>query len=113
MLKGVEANRIYELSEKEAGPAPVASPLKAVDSTFFADASDRIQHTHHDEPFDDYARQPLLPRKLSQAGPGVAWVDLDGDGWEDLVVSAGRGGRTGVIAAATNDLLALRRGSAK
>src|SRR5262249_50232142 len=43
-------------------------------------------------PFDDFARQPLLPRKLSQAGPGVAWFDLDGDGHDELFVGSGRGG---------------------
>jgi hypothetical protein len=51
---------------------------------------------HHEEPFDDFARQPLLPRKLSQLGPGLAWYDLDGDGWEDLVIASGRGGRLAV-----------------
>lgn len=35
--------------------------------------------------------QPLLPRRLSQLGPGVAWCDLNGDGRDDLVIGAGRG----------------------
>ena len=38
-------------------------------------------------PFDDYARQPLLPATLDKLGPDIAWGDLDGDGDEDLVVS--------------------------
>jgi hypothetical protein len=50
-----------------------------------------------DEPFDDFGRQPLLPRKLSQLGPGVTWFDFNGDGWEDLFVGAGRGGRLAVF----------------
>ena len=37
-------------------------------------------------------RQPLLPNRLSQLGPGVSWHDLDGDGWDDLFVTSGRGG---------------------
>ena len=28
---------------------------------------------------NDFERQPLLPRKLSQLGPGVSWFDVDGD----------------------------------
>ena len=36
-----------------------------------------LNHTHVEEPFDDYTRQPLLPRKLSQLGPGVTWADVD------------------------------------
>ena len=42
-------------------------------------------------------RQPLLPRKLSQLGPGVAWCDIDGDGWEDLVIGSGYGGKMAVF----------------
>jgi hypothetical protein len=35
----------------------------------------------------------LLPRRLSQLGPGVAWTDFDEDGWDDLLVAGGKGGR--------------------
>ena len=38
----------------------------------------------------------LLPKKLSQLGPGVAWGDIDGNGWDDLVIGSGKGGRLGV-----------------
>ena len=38
-----------------------------------------------------------MSRRLSQLGPGVAWCDLNGDGWEDLVIGSGRGGRLGVF----------------
>ena len=64
---------------------PHASPL-------FEDASSLLAHTHVEEPFDDFERQPLLPNRLSQLGPGVCWHDLDGDGWEDLFVGSGKGG---------------------
>ena len=63
----------------------------------FVDVSELIRHTHIDEPFDDFQRQPLLPRKLSQLGPGVAWFDFDGDGWEGLIVGSGRGGTLAVF----------------
>ena len=59
----------------------------------FEDVSERLGHHHQDEPFDDFARQPLLPKRLSQLGPGVCWWDVDGDGWEDLIIGSGKGGQ--------------------
>jgi len=59
----------------------------------FEDVSRLVQHTHHEEEFNDFERQPLLPHKLSQLGPGVSWSDVDGDGREDLLVGSGRGGQ--------------------
>ena len=45
---------------------------------------------HVEEPYDDWAVQPLLPWKLSQLGPGLAWGDVDGDGRDDLYMSGSR-----------------------
>jgi hypothetical protein len=86
-------NHFYEFNETSAapptsppGPAPAPPPL-------FADATDRLRHQHHEDPFDDFARQPLLPRRLSQLGPGVSWLDVNGDGRDDLLIGSGRGGQ--------------------
>jgi len=43
---------------------------------------------HREQVFEDFERQPLLPNKLSQLGPGLAWADVDGDGDDDLFVGA-------------------------
>src|SRR5438445_3782680 len=95
VVNGVRANRIYEIDE--AGATPYQEPLKPETRPFFRDVSERMVHRHHDEPFDDFARQRLLPRRLSQLGPGVAWCDVNADGWEDLIVGSGRGGRLGIF----------------
>ena len=116
VVEGVRANRIYEVDEaaaeesaklKAQSPreAPITnhqSPVTVHESRItnhaplFEDVSDLIHHTHHDEAFDDFARQPLLPFKRSQLGPGVSWFDLDGDGWDDLIIGSGRGGELAV-----------------
>ena len=41
---------------------------------------------HVEAEFDDFVLQPLLPHRLSRAGPGVALGDVDGDGRDDVYV---------------------------
>ncbi len=50
-----------------------------------------MEARHRERPFDDFKRQPLLPFKLSQLGPGQAWGDVDGDGDEDVYFGGGAG----------------------
>ena len=94
-ISGVVANRIYEVDEASAA-AVIPNPQSPILNPQFKDVSALLAHTHHEESFDDYARQPLLPFKLSQLGPGVAWFDLDGDGHDDLIIGGGRGGALSV-----------------
>ncbi|MEK7675292.1 MAG: VCBS repeat-containing protein [Verrucomicrobiota bacterium] len=97
-------NCLYEIfepaasAEEELG-SPSTKPVAPVDvpPPIFQDVSELLNHGHHEEPFNDFGRQPLLPRRLSQLGPGVSWFDLDGDGWEDLIVGSGKGGQLAVF----------------
>ena len=85
-----EVNSVLAETKRRSVTTSAVSPL-------FQDVSSSLAHTHEDETFDDFARQPLLPNRLSQLGPGVSWFDLDGDGWDDLIVGSGKGGRLGVF----------------
>lgn len=91
VFSGLSANHIYEIDEASAQMPP---PLAATKTrkVLFEDVSEKLGHAHHEEAFDDFARQPLLPHKLSQLGPALAWFDYDGDGWDDLVIGSGKGG---------------------
>jgi enediyne biosynthesis protein E4 len=99
ILTNIQANRIYEIEEGAAnGPAP--SQVVSTSRPIFKDVSATVAHNHEMGVFDDFARQPLLPNKLSTLGPGVSWFDVDGDGWDDLIIGGGKGGR---MAAHRND----------
>ena len=70
-------------------PAPIAPP-----ETLFENVSRLLDHRHVTTPFDDFKRQPLLPNMLSRLGPGINWADVDRDGFDDLIVPSGQGGKT-------------------
>src|SRR6185436_2699826 len=96
-IRDVRPNRIYEISQSGAASrgaqaaADTAKPL-------FEDATSQLQgHIHHEDTFDDWDRQFLLPNALSQLGPGVSWFDVDRDGSEDLLVGTGKGGQLGIF----------------
>jgi hypothetical protein len=91
-VAGVKPNHLYEIDESTASRNTEHATRNTKAAPIFEDVSPLLNHTHHDEPFDDFARQPSLPRKLSQGGPGVAWFDADADGWDDLIIGSGKGG---------------------
>lgn len=95
VLTNVQPNCLYEVWES---PEPPLAPTSALpsDPTLFEDRTERLAHRAMENDFDDFARQPLLPRKLSQFGPALAWHDLDQDGWPDLAIGTGRGGPIGL-----------------
>jgi enediyne biosynthesis protein E4 len=97
ILSGIQANRIYEV-DQAGSVTGMAVQVEAASEAepFFVDASSLLGHEHVEDFFDDWARQPLLPRGLSRLGPGLSWYDLDGNGWEDLIITSGRGGKLAV-----------------
>lgn len=89
----LKSNQFYVIKEEKSGEMFDKKSL-IIDSLFMK--SELISKFQHQEkPFDDYKRQPLLPQKLSQYGPGLAWGDIDQDGDQDFFVgnASGQSGR--------------------
>ena len=89
-----EPNFLYEIKEDQAKMA--LPPERKKPEALFQEV-DLPAAIHAEESFDDLERQPLLTKYLSQLGPGVCWHDFNQDGWDDLIVGSGRGGRLTVL----------------
>lgn len=92
VLKDLAVNRRYSITEPDTG-AGKSEPVKKreVENPWFREVSSLKGFGHEELEFDDYDRQPLLPFKLSQLGPGQAWGDIDGDGDPDFFLSGAAG----------------------
>ena len=83
--------RITEPTGKATPPTELEKP-----KTMFTRSDTFSTVAHREKPHNDFAYQQLLPNKLSQLGPGLAWGDADGDGDEDLYLG-GAAGQAGTL----------------
>lgn len=89
-IKDIPANSLCEISEP---PKTNAAPKTAVQSKtqLFANDSAALNHIHRETDFDECARQPSLPWPIGRSGPVLAIVDLNQDGFDDVIIGAGKG----------------------
>ena len=98
VINNARANRLYEIIEDGAAPISAGRDSGHAPMALFANATAQLGGASHvDSLYADFRRQPLLPSRLSQLGPGVSWIDVDRDGRDDLVFTSGRGGRLTVL----------------
>ena len=90
-LENIIPNQIYEVDQ--ARSSRFEKGREQAKLALFENVSERLDHGHTDQAFDDFARQATMPFRLGFLGPGVSWSDINGDDWPDLIIGTGRGGR--------------------
>jgi enediyne biosynthesis protein E4 len=89
VIENITANTILILSWQNAGKDNPVAPIKA--PVLFSDitSSSGILYQHHDNLFNDFAIQRLLPQKYSQLGPFITTGDINNDGTTDFFIGNG------------------------
>ncbi len=101
-LDQLKPDRIYEIDQISA-TLPDSDPF-TVDETpepLFADSSEKLNYFHNQNLFDEVRRQPLLSKKPSQYGPGVSFMDLNGNGSDELIITNAEGGKLSILRSTT------------
>lgn len=97
-IENVKSNRVYEVQKESAESTQKNEDTPGTDpQSVFVDISNRLDHIHHEDPFNDEELQPLIPGLMSRLGPGLAWIDIDIDGDDDLIIGSGKGGSTSIF----------------
>jgi hypothetical protein len=88
VLKNVKANQTLKVNIADAQlPYSFKTPLLNTNSLFREiTKSAGITYKHEEKDYIDFNVQKLIPHKLSQYTPAVAVGDVDGNGFDDMVV---------------------------
>ncbi len=83
-LANIKANQKLSLDYKNASKGNLKNISKT--KSLFTDITEEtnLNFTHRENSFDDYRKEPLLPHKLSQFGPGLTVGDVNGDKLDDF-----------------------------
>jgi len=95
LLKNIKANQELNISYQDAQDLKLSSPKYSM-PYFKQIIPTGIQFKHNENSFNDFAREILLPYKLSNNGPYVSVVDVNKDGYEDFFVG-GAAGQSGEL----------------
>lgn len=88
-FKNIKADQHLTITEPK-GKGKMLAPRNT--PRLFVELTEGLTKIAHKERiFDDFNLQPLLPKKMSQLGPGMAWGDIDGDNDDDLFLSGPSG----------------------
>jgi enediyne biosynthesis protein E4 len=92
-IKNLKTDQFLILNYSDAAMPPDISLFQ---NTSFTDvtAESGIHFVHHEDKYDDFEYEPLLPYKNSQLGPGLAVGDVNGDGLDDFFIGNAKGSKS-------------------
>lgn len=91
-IKDAMPNHIYEIDQTEIETTrKKEEEISEEHSPYFSDISGELGAEHKQTKFNDMERQPLLPWRLSQPGPALSWLDVNGNQSPELIITQGEG----------------------
>ncbi len=87
-LTNVKADQVLKVNINDAKDSYTFDRPKINTQSLFREVtrSVGVAYKHQEEDEDDFAIQKLLPHKLSQYTPAIAVGDIDGNGYDDMVI---------------------------
>ena len=86
LYKDLKTDSTYTLSIKDAA-LKSNGPTQVSNNTLLSKKEGIINFRHEELPYPDFDRNRMIPFKITNAGPKVSVLDLDGDKDEDLMLA--------------------------
>ncbi len=90
-IYSIDANQTLTLHYSNAVGMEISSSGAA--PILFSDVEDKmgLNFRHHENEYNDFDKEKLLPHKYSRFGPGIATGDINNDGRDDVYICGAKG----------------------
>jgi hypothetical protein len=91
-VRHVATNQRLTITESNGHSERDHAPRTTPHAPLFTDvtAPTALPFVHHENPFVDFDREPLIPKLVSTEGPYLAVADVNGDGLDDMFIGGAR-----------------------